>query len=251
MIKSALAQTSKEWNLYIMDNSSPDVLPKMRKVYEKYEHDPRIIVDYTEVPTYIMRVVFDMVAYVTNKAIFDLGGTEDYITFTANDVVLHPDKIKNIIHIFDSHPNENIICCGAGRNFPPNKSASCQLDWTHFMGTRRLMKQLGRICEFRGECPSWWWAPDAWLWTMIANQGHTVTNYNFPADTRHPTPKPKDQDFWDKWKRIPVDEKIQLGLDYIDTYLRKEIVVIPEDEKTLNYYKYLWENIWTRKSKGK
>ena len=93
-----------------MDNSSPEMLPKMKEIYKEYEDNPQIIIDYTEVPIFTMRVVFDMVAYVTNKAIFDLGGKEPYIIFMADDVILEPDKVKNVIKIFNSNPNEKVIC---------------------------------------------------------------------------------------------------------------------------------------------
>ncbi|GAI88566.1 unnamed protein product [marine sediment metagenome] len=149
----------------------------MKQVYDGYAHnDPRVKIDYTDVANKD-RWTKTWVAVVTNKALFQLCEGEPYVTWTADDVCVHPKKLEILVKFLENHPNESMVAGQlqmydrkgkvlntlGGKTY---KSASCMLDWVQPMMRRMLIDKVGRLQEYPFTV-----LLDARYWTSIARLG--------------------------------------------------------------------------------
>jgi hypothetical protein len=173
-IESVLVQTYRDFKLYVMDNSSPELRDAMTRVYTYYaEKDSRVRVDYTDVAN-SERWAYSWVSVVTNKAVFKLGATEEFVTFLSDDTVMFPRKLEILRKCLVRHPTEK---CYAGKLNIYDKQgkvigvlggkdytcAKCQLDWVQPLYKRALLEQIGPLPE-----PYVLQCPDMWLFGQIA-----------------------------------------------------------------------------------
>lgn len=109
-IKSIQAQTFKDWRLYIMDNSSPELWPRMKEIYSKCtEADSRIVVDHTKVANED-RYKVSWIRHVYNKAMFEgIVGGEPYIQLSTDDALMSPNKLEVLAGYLDSHPEVGMV----------------------------------------------------------------------------------------------------------------------------------------------
>ena len=161
-IKSVQAQTLKEWRLYIMDNSSDKLWPRMRNIYEKYaKTDPRIIIDHTNVPNE-QRYKKWWCAIVTNKALFQLSKGEPYVVFTADDCVMMPNKLEVLSNFLDTHPEAQMVSGGLHTLHDDGSigkfgidvvklSGLNTIDWVQPMFRRELINKIGKLDEPMGD----------------------------------------------------------------------------------------------------
>ena len=152
-IKSVLDQTFKDWKLYIMDNSSPNLWPTMQQIYSQYL-DKRIIVDHTQIADTDRPL--KALATVTNKALFTLSEKEPYVVLSADDDIMMPNKLEVLSSFLDTHPevsmvsgimelmdaNGSVARCFGGVNC---KSAAGYINWLQPMYRRQLLDKIGML----------------------------------------------------------------------------------------------------------
>lgn len=155
VIKRVQAQTMKDWKLYIMDNSSPNLWPTMQQVYLQYP-DSRIKIDHTEVPLQD-RYKKIWIAVVTNKALFtELSEKEPYVVLSTDDDLMMPNKLELLTNFLDTHPEANMVSgvmelinpdgkpirWNGGANY---RSAAARIDWMQPMYRRGLLDKIGML----------------------------------------------------------------------------------------------------------
>jgi glycosyltransferase involved in cell wall biosynthesis len=180
-IKSVLDQTFVDWKLYIMDNSSSNMLPTMQQIYSQYP-DKRIVVDHTEIANGDRPL--KALAIVTNKALFTLSEKEPYVVIGADDDIMMPNKLEVLSTFLDTHPEANMVsgileimnangmvaqsCGGANA-----RSAANYLNWLQPMYRRELLDKTGMLPMDNDSS-----AIDHRFFTMLAT--HTDYCYGIP-----------------------------------------------------------------------
>lgn len=176
-INSVLNQTYNEFTLYIMDNSSCQLRPRMKKIYEEYaQKDSRVRVDYTNVPNND-RWKKVWVAVVTNKCLFKVCEREPYVVFMADDNWMHPKKLETLVTFLDQHPHEGMVAGKLqvyGRNGRVLQTfggvtvanAFCRLDFVQPMIRRKVIDKVPRFQEMPFNP-----LVDARFWQSIARLG--------------------------------------------------------------------------------
>lgn len=172
-IKSVLAQTFKDWKLYVMDNSSPQLQARMNEIYTYYsKRDSRIVVDCLEVPNEA-RWIKPWVSVVTNRALFKLSEKEPFVVLSADDCYLMPKKLEILRTYLLKHASE---MCVAGKcevydrkgktvNVLGGKDFQCarnMLDWVQPMFRREILEYVMPLPEKLG-----YGSPDGYLYGMI------------------------------------------------------------------------------------
>ncbi len=158
-IESIIGQTLKDWKLYIMDNSSPGLWPKMREIYVRYaENDHRIKVDHTEVNNED-RYNKWWCAVVINKALFELSEGEPYVVMSVDDSIMMPQKLECLADFLDTHPDASMVAgileiisgknhegAVSSRNGGKKYENGCNvIDFLQPMYRRELIDKTGRL----------------------------------------------------------------------------------------------------------
>jgi len=155
-IKSVLNQTFKDWSLYIMDNSSDYLWPRMKEIYSQYaKNDGRIKIDHMRVDDRL-RFKTWYVSVVTNKALFEISEQEPYVVLTTDDNVMMPNKLEVLSKFLDSHPEASIVAGvmkiidGKGQEWRRYGGTNVNwgvnfLDWCQPMYRRSLINKVGRF----------------------------------------------------------------------------------------------------------
>jgi len=167
MIESVIDQTFNDWNLYIMDNSSPGFWPKMREIYVQYaEDDPRIKIDHTEVNN-SDRYEKWWCAVVINKALFELSEGEPYIIMSVDDGIMMPRKLEVLAEFLDTHPDVSMVAgmleIVSGKNHEGKvwrrhggekyRSGCGKIDFLQPMYRRELIDKTGELNTKMGPTP--------------------------------------------------------------------------------------------------
>lgn len=179
-IRSVQAQTFKDWKLYVMDNSSPNLWPRMEEIYVQYaKDDPRILIDHTDVKNE-ERLQKQWICIVTNKAVYKLDGSEPFICLTNDDIYLCPNKLEVLHDYLVQHEEAEAV---AGRFELLNDEGACvqtfgggsyanaynQLDWVQPMYRRTLLEKIGFFPEEPFTVPT-----DVQIWVRITKLGVVI-----------------------------------------------------------------------------
>ena len=150
-IQSVLDQTFKDWKLYIMDNSSPNLWPTMQQIYSQYI-DERIVVDHTEITN--KDRPWKPLTMVANKGLFTLSEKEPYVILGVDDNVMMPNKLEILSGFLDTHPEASMVS-GALELMKPDGSVAAawggvdlactagRLHWQQSMYRRELLEKAG------------------------------------------------------------------------------------------------------------
>ena len=157
-IKSVQAQTCEDWRLYIMDNSSPKLWPRMKEVYSKYAcEDERILIDHTHVENSDRRK-YVWIGVVTNKALYKLSQKEPYVVVSCDDDYMVHSKLEILSRYLDNHPGADMVS-GIMHLIDDNGKTiqtfggthiacgSCAIDWMQPMWRRTLLERVGPLFE--------------------------------------------------------------------------------------------------------
>lgn len=221
MIKSVQAQTMKDWKLYILDNSSPQIRDKLRGTLMNYaKEDNRIKIFYEDT------LIHQGVAY--NKLMFDYSERdEQYIMFCADDIMLHPRKLEYLTEYLDNHPDHSIICglwavinregglIEAHGDWTYLDNANCAMNLTQPLIRRSIIDRTGPMEQVIAPL-----CPDAVYWIHIALRtgakfyGHRAlgeflgAKYDGKAlDVQYPN-------YVDNWKKIRDSGGWEQGILY-------------------------------------
>lgn len=99
-VDSVLAQTMRDWELWIVDDCSTDATGDIAEAYAA--QDSRIHVLHNEVNR--------KVAASLNTGF--RAATTPYLTWTSDDNVYHPTALEKMVDWLDAHPNEVMVCAG-------------------------------------------------------------------------------------------------------------------------------------------
>lgn len=150
-IQSVLDQTFKDWKLYIMDNSSPNLWPTMQQIYSQYI-DKRIVVDHTQIAN--ADRPWKAITMVANKGLFSLSEKEPYVVLGVDDNVMMPNKLGILSGFLDTHPEASMVS-GILEVMKPDGSVACAyggvdlactagcLHWQQPMYRRVLLEKAG------------------------------------------------------------------------------------------------------------
>lgn len=206
VIKRVQTQTMTDWKLYIMDNSSPNLWPRMKEIYEKFaEKDARIKIDHIEVTNSerASKGRWVILVSVVNKAVFDLSENEPYVTFSTDDDLMMPNKLEVLTRFLDEHPeasmvagvmeviddNGNVTRKIGGCDHPSGYGA---LDWLQPMYRRELLNKVGRL-KFTKETK---WL-DASFFTIVAKCHNGVHGIPVTLDKQYARTKGT---YTNKWR---------------------------------------------------
>ena len=168
-IDSILKQTYKNWKLYILDNSSPQIRDNLRNhLKEKYK-DERIKIFYED------KLIHQGAAY--NRLMFTCSDRdEEFVAFAADDVLMNPKKIKLLVNYLNNHPNHHIICGIFGTesyrhgDFNVTNNAASVMNIAQPLMRKKVIDHVGPI----GGTVSGAGCPDMWYWTQMSKK-----NYKF------------------------------------------------------------------------
>jgi len=165
-IDSIRNQTFSNWQLYILDCSSPQIQLGIKKTLESYmRRDLRIKAFFEN------KLIHQGIAY--NKMIFELSQkNEKYVLFAADDIIMHPKKLEYLVNYLERNPEHQAICgmwvaknggTEAHGDFYSVDLAACVINLVQPMMRRSLIDRVGPMEQIvAGLCP------DAVYWHQIA-----------------------------------------------------------------------------------
>jgi len=169
-IDSVIAQSFKNWHLYIVDNNSGSITQNILRRY-KVKHPTKITLHFLNTPN-AKRLDKCWLSYMINWAI--RKGKEQYITLLTDDCWIAPCKLAVMTRFLDSHPNVQ-LCYGTqiivnkrGRHLRRRvanrviaaKRGGGILDHNQVMFRRNLIRTVG----YWNESKHVMGAPDADFW---------------------------------------------------------------------------------------
>lgn len=102
-LDSVLAQTYTNWELFIMEDNSPD--PTVRKIIDTY-NDPRIFKYFSGVSE---EERYASARYATLINIAFPMTTGNYVTYLVDDDKYYPDRLKDLVEYMDANPSHQVV----------------------------------------------------------------------------------------------------------------------------------------------
>ncbi len=176
-VSSVLNQTTRDFELIICDDNSPD--PMIRQMLDLLEEkDPHIKVYHSNVDE---KDRYETARYATmiNHAVRNIA-TGDYITYLTDDDIFYHDRLERGIEMLDNNPdyqviyfNQNVLTIDLAKegvrhfNDEPMNPAFNKVDHNSIMHRSKLFWDV----DGWPDTPNLWGGADAWFFKKINNLG--------------------------------------------------------------------------------